>query len=400
MKEIQCPKCKELFRLEDSGYADIMKQIKDDEFKSEIEKNKEIALKDKQAAIELEKQKNKNNLSDLIRERDHLKNKLENMDTQKQLDIQTAKIENDKTHNEELERYKKTISDLESDLKIANSDHDATKKVYDQRIEDLDQRLIAARDFKIKQNIKILGEDLEQHCEIEFNKIRSLFPNSVFKKDNDIKSGSKGDYIFREKDNENNELVSIMFDMKNESISSDSKNKKKNEEFLKKLDKDRNEKGCEYAILVSMLELDNDLYNIGIVDKSHLYQKMYVVRPQFFIPIITIIRNESLKSLKYKSEINLMKLQNLDISEFENSLNSFKQSFSINKDRFNNKFEVAIRNIDKAIIDLEKTKEALLGADKNLRIADTKLQAINIKKLTKNSPTVAKQFEELDKSKN
>ncbi len=396
MKEIQCPKCKELFRLEDSGYADIVKQVKDVEFNSEVEKNKEIALKDKQVAIELEKQKNKNNLSEMIRERDNLKNKLENMNTKQQLDIQTSKIQQEKLHNEELEKYKKTISALTSDLKISNSDNELTKKVYDQRIEDLDQRLIAARDFKIKQNIKMLGEDLEQHCEIEFNKIRLLFPNSVFEKDNDVKSGSKGDYIFREKDNENNELVSIMFDMKNESISSDNKNKKKNDDFLKKLDKDRTEKGCEYAILVSMLEVDNDLYNIGIVDKSHLYHKMYVIRPQFFIPIITIIRNESFKSLKYKSEINLMKLQNLDISDFEKNLNSFKESFSINKDRFNNKFEVAIRNIDKAISDLEKTKEALLGADKNLRIADTKLKDISIKKLTKNNPTMAKKFEALE----
>tara|TARA_E500000331_G_C17207880_1_gene692218 strand:+ start:320 stop:1516 length:1197 start_codon:yes stop_codon:yes gene_type:complete len=398
MKEIQCPKCKELFRLEDSGYADIIKQIKDDEFNLELDKNKEIVIKEKKAAIELEKQKSKNSLNDIIRERDNLLNKVKNIDTKHKLEIQTKLIEKDKLHNGVLDKYKEDISELESDLKISKSDNEITIKTYRKQIEDLDGRLEAARDFKVKQNIKLLGEDLEQHCENEFNKIRSLFPNSVFEKDNDISSGSKGDYVFREKDNENNELVSIMFDMKNESIASDNKNKKKNEDFLKKLDKDRNEKNCEYAILVSMLELENDLYNNGIVDKSYLYPKMYVIRPQFFIPIITIIRNESFKSLEYKSEINLMKLQSLDISNFESNLFNFQKTFTLNKDRFHKKFDDAIKGIDKAISDLEKTKEALMGADKNLRIADKKLQDLSIKKLTKDNPTMISKFEELKNS--
>lgn len=398
MKEIQCPKCKELFRLEDSGYADIIKQIKDDEFNLELDKNKEIVIKEKKAAIELEKQKSKNSLNDIIRERDNLLNKVKNIDTQHKLEIQTKLIEKDKLYNGVLDKYKNDISELESDLKISKSDNEITIKTYRKQIEDLDGRLEAARDFKVKQNIKLLGEDLEQHCENEFNKIRSLFPNSVFEKDNDISSGSKGDYVFREKDNENNELVSIMFDMKNESIVSENKNKKKNEDFLKKLDKDRNEKNCEYAILVSMLELENDLYNNGIVDKSYLYPKMYVIRPQFFIPIITIIRNESFKSLKYKSEINLMKLQSLDISNFESNLYTFQKTFTLNKDRFHKKFDDAIKGIDKAISDLEKTKEALMGADKNLRIADKKLQDLSIKKLTKDNPTMISKFEELKNS--
>ena len=398
MKEIQCPKCKELFRLEDSGYADIIKQIKDDEFNLELDKNKEIVIKEKKAAIELEKQKSKNSLNDIIRERDNLLNTIKNIDTKHKLEIQTKLIEKDKLHNGVLDKYKDDISELESDLKISKSDNEITIKTYRKQIEDLDGRLEAARDFKVKQNIKLLGEDLEQHCENEFNKIRSLFPNSVFEKDNDISSGSKGDYVFREKDNENNELVSIMFDMKNESIASDNKNKKKNEDFLKKLDKDRNEKNCEYAILVSMLELENDLYNNGIVDKSYLYPKMYVIRPQFFIPIITIIRNESFKSLKYKSEINLMKLQSLDISNFESNLFNFQKTFTLNKDRFHKKFDDAIKGIDKAISDLEKTKEALMGADKNLRIADKKLQDLSIKKLTKDNPTMISKFEELKNS--
>ena len=398
MKEIQCPKCKELFRLEDSGYADIIKQIKDDEFNLELDKNKEIVIKEKKAAIELEKQKSKNSLNDIIRERDNLLNKVKNIDTKHKLEIQTKLIEKDKLHNGVLDKYKDDISELESDLKISKSDNEITIKTYRKQIEDLDGRLEAARDFKVKQNIKLLGEDLEQHCENEFNKIRSLFPNSVFEKDNDISSGSKGDYVFREKDNENNELVSIMFDMKNESIASDNKNKKKNEDFLKKLDKDRNEKNCEYAILVSMLELENDLYNNGIVDKSYLYPKMYVIRPQFFIPIITIIRNESFKSLEYKSEINLMKLQSLDISNFESNLFNFQKTFTLNKDRFHKKFDDAIKGIDKAISDLEKTKEALMGADKNLRIADKKLQDLSIKKLTKDNPTMISKFEELKNS--
>ena len=395
MKEIQCPKCKELFKLEDSGYADIIKQIKDDKFNSEVEKNKNIAIKEKQAAIELEKEKNKNSYNDLIRERDNLKNKLENMETKKALEIQTKLSEKDKEYNDKLDKYKEEKKEIESELKISISEHEIISKNYKEQIEDLDGRLQAARDFKTKQNIKMLGEDLEQHCEIEFNKIRSLFPNSVFEKDNDIKSGSKGDYIYRENDNEGNELVSIMFDMKNESISSDIKNKKKNEDFLKKLDKDRISKNCEYAILVSMLELDNDLYNNGIVDKSHLYKKMYVIRPQFFMPIITVIRNESFKSLKYKSEINLMKSQNLDISEFESNLENFQKSFTLNKDRFHKKFDDAIKGIDKAINDLEKTKEALVGADKNLQIADNKLQDLSIKKLTKGNPTMIEKFESL-----
>jgi len=398
MKEIQCPKCKELFRLEDSGYADIIKQIKDDEFNLELDKNKEIVIKEKKAAIELEKQKSKNSLNDIIRERDNLLNKVKNIDTKHKLEIQTKLIEKDKLHNGVLDKYKDDISELESDLKISKSDNEITIKTYRKQIEDLDGRLEAARDFKVKQNIKLLGEDLEQHCENEFNKIRSLFPNSVFEKDNDISSGSKGDYVFREKDTENNELVSIMFDMKNESIASDNKNKKKNEDFLKKLDKDRNEKNCEYAILVSMLELENDLYNNGIVDKSYLYPKMYVIRPQFFIPIITIIRNESFKSLEYKSEINLMKLQSLDISNFESNLFNFQKTFTLNKDRFHKKFDDAIKGIDKAISDLEKTKEALMGADKNLRIADKKLQDLSIKKLTKDNPTMISKFEELKNS--
>ena len=398
MKEIQCPKCKELFRLEDSGYADIIKQIKDDEFNLELDKNKEIVIKEKKAAIELEKQKSKNSLNDIIRERDNLLNKVKNIDTQHKLEIQTKLIEKDKLYNGVLDKYKNDISELESDLKISKSDNEITIKTYRKQIEDLDGRLEAARDFKVKQNIKLLGEDLEQHCENEFNKIRSLFPNSVFEKDNDISSGSKGDYVFREKDNENNELVSIMFDMKNESIVSENKNKKKNEDFLKKLDKDRNEKNCEYAILVSMLELENDLYNNGIVDKSYLYPKMYVIRPQFFIPIITIIRNESFKSLEYKSEINLMKLQSLDISNFESNLFNFQKTFTLNKDRFHKKFDDAIKGIDKAISDLEKTKEALMGADKNLRIADKKLQDLSIKKLTKDNPTMISKFEELKNS--
>ncbi len=398
MKEIQCPKCKELFRLEDSGYADIIKQIKDNEFNLELDKSKEIAIKERKAAIELEKQKSKNSLNDIIRERDNLLNTIKNIDTKHKLEIQTKLIEKDKLHNGVLDKYKDDISELESNLKISKSDHEITIKTYRKQIEDLDGRLEAARDFKVKQNIKLLGEDLEQHCENEFNKIRSLFQNSVFEKDNDISSGSKGDYIFREKDNENNELVSIMFDMKNESIVSDNKNKKRNDDFLKKLDKDRKEKNCEYAILVSMLELENDLYNNGIVDKSYLYPKMYVIRPQFFIPIITIIRNESFKSLKYKSEINLMKMQSLDISNFESSLFNFQNSFTTNKDRFHKKFNDAIKGIDKAISDLEKTKEALMGADKNLRIADKKLQDLSIKKLTKDNPTMISKFEELKNS--
>ena len=398
MKEIQCPKCKELFRLEDSGYADIIKQIKDNEFNLELDKSKEIAIKERKAAIELEKQKSKNSLNDIIRERDNLLNTIKNIDTKHKLEIQTKLIEKDKLHNGVLDKYKDDISELESNLKISKSDHEITIKTYRKQIEDLDGRLEAARDFKVKQNIKLLGEDLEQHCENEFNKIRSLFQNSVFEKDNDISSGSKGDYIFREKDNENNELVSIMFDMKNESIVSDNKNKKRNDDFLKKLDKDRKEKNCEYAILVSMLELENDLYNNGIVDKSYLYPKMYVIRPQFFIPIITIIRNESFKSLKYKSEINLMKLQSLDISDFESNLFNFQNSFTLNKDRFHKKFDDAIKGIDKAISDLEKTKEALMGADKNLRIADKKLQDLSIKKLTKDNPTMISKFEELKNS--
>jgi hypothetical protein len=281
-----------------------------------------------------------------------------------------------------------------SELQKQLSESDLRKSLEDQ-IKDRDNQIERLKDLKLQLSTKMLGETLEQHCEVEFNRIRATaFPKAYFEKDNDAKSGSKGDYIFRDKDEAENEIVSIMFEMKNEG--DDTKTKKKNEDFLKELDKDRTEKGCEYAVLVSMLEPESELYNVGIVDVSHKYPKMYVVRPQFFIQIITLLRNAALNAMEYKAELALVRAQNVDVTNFEEKLDEFQTGFARNYDLATKKFQTAIDEIDKSIEHLQKTKDALLGTNNNLRLANDKAQDISIKKLTRGNPTMAQKFEELN----
>ena len=285
-------------------------------------------------------------------------------------------------------------SKMEYQLKERN-----LKEKYDTLLQTKDEQIAYYKDFKLKQSTKMIGESLEQHCEIEFNKLRATgFQNAYFEKDNDARTGSKGDYIYREFDENGTEIISIMFEMKNENDQTSSKHK--NEDFLKELDKDRNEKNCEYAVLVSMLEADNELYNTGIVDKSHRYEKMYVIRPQFFIPIITILRNAAIHSLQYKNELIEIRNQNIDITHFEESINDFKARFSKNYQAASTKFNKAIEEIDKTISHLQKTKEALLSSERQLQLANNKAEDLSIKRLTRNNPTMKKKFEELKKHDN
>jgi hypothetical protein len=292
----------------------------------------------------------------------------------------------------ERDELKNGLKQVELEKQLSEK---SLKEKYEIQIKDRDDAIERLKDLKAKLSTKMVGETLEQHCETEFNRIRSTaFPRAFFEKDNDASTGSKGDYIFRDSDEAGTEIVSIMFEMKNESDTTATK--KKNEDFLKELDKDRTEKGCEYAVLVSLLELDSELYNTGIVDMFHRYPKMYIVRPQFFIPIITLLRNAAMKSIEYKAELALVRAQNIDITNFENDLEKFKKAFGKNYDLASRKFQTAIDEIDKSIDHLKKTKDALLGTDRNLRLANDKAQDVTIKKLTKHNPTMATKFEELD----
>lgn len=288
--------------------------------------------------------------------------------------------------------------ELKSTLSSLKDKNDLEKKsIQEQHLFELRKQedlINYYKDLKAKQNVKLLGESLEQHCEIEFNKLRATaFKNAYFEKDNDARSGSKGDFIYRENDEHGNEIVSIMFEMKNEG--DETASKKKNENFLPELNKDRNEKKCEYAVLVTLLEAESDLYNSGIVDVSHLYEKMYVIRPQFFIPMITLLRNAALNSMKYKHEISLMKAQNIDITNFENDLDNFKNAFAKNYEAASKRFSDAIVSIDKSIDQLQKTKDALLSSERNLRLANDKATDLTVKKLTKNNPTMKEKFDNL-----
>jgi len=363
MHEIICPHCDIAFKIDEAGYADILKQIRNKEFDKEMHEKLAAAEKDKESALSLVEAENETKRLKLVADKDvviaELKSKIEKSELQKQLS--------------------------ESDL----------RKSLEDQIKDRDNQIERLKDLKLQLSTKMLGETLEQHCEVEFNRIRATaFPKAYFEKDNDAKSGSKGDYIFRDKDEAENEIVSIMFEMKNEG--DDTKTKKKNEDFLKELDKDRTEKGCEYAVLVSMLEPESELYNVGIVDVSHKYPKMYVVRPQFFIQIITLLRNAALNAMEYKAELALVRAQNVDVTNFEEKLDEFQTGFARNYDLATKKFQTAIDEIDKSIEHLQKTKDALLGTNNNLRLANDKAQDISIKKLTRGNPTMAQKFEELN----
>ena len=426
MKEIKCPNCGKTFNLDEAGYADILNQVRNEAFDNELNQRLIIAEQEKKSAVELAETKvasEKDKISamkdnEIERLKAELKSSSEIIqakiigefkDESNKKDIEIARLKEELKSadiskqlalKDALGIVEKQRDDLKRDLEAKETEKKlleaSLKEKYETQIKDRDDAIERLKDMKTKLSTKMVGETLEQHCEIEFSKIRSAaFPMAFFEKDNDSKTGSKGDYIFRESDNAGTEFISIMFEMKNEG--DETATKKKNEDFFKELDKDRNEKRCEYAILVSLLESNNELYNGGIVDVSHRYPKMYVIRPQFFIPMITLLRNAAQNSLKYKTELALMKAQTIDISDFEEELNKFKDAFGRNYDLASNKFKTAIDEIDKSIDHLQKTKEALLGTDRNLRLANDKAQDVTIKKLTRGNPTMAAKFEELKK---
>lgn len=423
MNEIKCPNCGTIFKIDETEYDSIVKQIRDKEFEKEISLREQEHTKDKESAIKLAEAHLKEELTKQLTERDleitNLKNELKTKEEQTQSKLeQEYKDELNKRELEiselknkiklqesksELEIQKaitekdKKISDLNSELVVRSKEFElkqnSIKDSYESKLKDKDEQIAYYKDFKAKQSTKMIGESLEQHCSIEFNRLRPLFKNAYFDKDNDARTGSKGDFIFRDYDDDGNEIVSIMFEMKNEADTTATKHK--NEDFFKELDKDRKEKKCEYAVLVSLLESDNDYYNDGIVDVSHLYEKMYVIRPQFFIPLITLIRNLANKSLEYRKELELIKNQNIDITHFEENINAFKEGFGRNYRLASERFAKAIEEIDKTIDHLQKTKEHLLKTDDNLRLANNKAEDLSIKKLAHNNPTVTKLFEDL-----
>ena len=392
MNEIICPHCDKAFKVDETGYADIMKQVRDKEFEQEIQERLERAQEAKDNAVKIAKQESANAFQTIKAEKDLEIEQLKSQLREKETSIKSTVMEAVNLVEKERDQLK---AKLESASLEKQNAENALRDKYKTQIRDRDDAIERLKDMKAKLSTKMVGESLEQHCEIEFNKLRSTaFPKAYFAKDNDASSGSKGDYVFKDFDESGTEIVSIMFEMKNENETTATKSK--NEDFLKELDKDRNEKGCEFAVLVSLLEQDNELYNTGIVDVFHRYPKMYVIRPQFFIPMITLLRNASMKSLDFKREITLIREQNLDITNFESELDKFKSAFGKNYDLASRKFETAIKEIDKSIDHLQKTKDALLSTDRNLRLANDKAQDVTIKKLTRNNPTMAAKFSELD----
>ena len=409
MQEIKCPKCGEVFQVDESGYSAIVKQVRDKEFSKEIQNREAQFESEKESAILLAKletekmfneklNKKENELNEVEVKKDkeiaELKNKLATFDKDKELEINklitklNTELSEKDSHIATL-KGEKALTEKECQLK-----EQSLQEQYEEKLRFKEEEIARYKDFKSKLSTKMVGESLEQHCEIEFNQLRATgFKNAYFEKDNDAKTGSKGDYIYRDKDAEGIEFISIMFEMKNEMDTTSTK--KKNEDFLKELDKDRREKNCEYAVLVSLLEPESELYNAGIVDMSHRYPKMYVIRPQFFIPIITLLRNAAANSLEYKHELEIIKAQNVDVSNFEAEMNDFKDKFSRNFRLASEKFQKAIEEIDKTIDHLQKTKEALLSSENNLRLANSKAEDLSIKRLTKNNPTMAAKFEEL-----
>lgn len=384
MNEIKCPKCGTAFKIDESGYAEIQRQIRNQEFRRDLDERTRSFENEKRTEVELAVSKVKNSLQNDLAEKDRAITRLQ---TEKELAVASAVSEIEK----ECSELKIRLAAEENAKKLVEA---SMKEKYESALSLKNEEIERLKDMKTRISTKMLGETLEQHCEIEFNKLRATgFKNAYFEKDNDIRSGSKGDYIFRENDDDGNEVVSIMFEMKNEADTTATK--RKNEDFLKELDKDRREKNCEYAVLVSLLEAESDLYNTGIVDMSHKYPKMYAVRPQFFIPIITLLRNAALNSLEYKKELALVKSQNVDITHFEENMNAFKDAFARNYDLASRKFKTAIEEIDKTIIHLQKTKDALLSSENNLRLANSKAEDLTIKRLTRNNPTMSQKFAEL-----
>ena len=413
MREIRCPKCGEVFQVDESGYAAIVKQVRDKEFEKEIREREAQFRQEKQAAEELARTKTEQKLSGQISSQEtrirELETRLQAEKDARDLEIQKATAEKERelaqriaAKDQELAerdaRIQKLRSQMDSEEKESQLKEQSLKEKYEEQLKMKDELVAYYKDFKARQSTKMVGESLEIHCETEFNKLRATgFQHAYFEKDNDARSGSKGDYIYRETDPEGVEFISIMFEMKNEM--DETATKKKNEDFLKELDKDRREKNCEYAVLVSLLEPDSELYNQGIVDMSHRYPKMYVIRPQFFIPIITILRNAATNALDYRRQLEVVKNQNIDISHFEEDMNDFKEKFARNFRIASERFQKAIDEIDKTIDHLQKTKEALLSSENNLRLANNKAEDLTIKRLTRKNPTMAAKFAELEERK-
>ena len=398
MNEIKCPKCGTSFKIDEAGFSDILKQVRDEEFKKELKERERMFAADKENAIKLAEANITNTLQkDLVKtgaELAEMKSKINNAELVKKLAVTEAvnKIEKERDEIAGALKNKDTEKQL---LETALKEKYTTElKTKDEIIKMKDEEIALRKDMKVKLSTKMVGETLEQHCETEFNKLRAVgFQSAYFEKDNDAKTGSKGDYIYKETDEAGNEIISIMFEMKNEG--DETATKKKNEDFLKELDKDRVEKNCEYAVLVTLLEAENELYNTGIVDVSHKHPKMYVVRPQFFIPIITLLRNAAMNSLKYKAELALVRSQNVDVTNFENQLNDFRDAFGRNYRLASEKFKSAIEGIDKSIAQLEKTKKDLISSETNLRLANDKAEDLTVKKLVRGNPTMTAKFSEL-----
>ena len=384
MNQIKCPKCGEIFKIDESDYLTIVNQIRDQEFKKQVEE--QVRLKEEKS--EADKR------AALAEQKAEIEKSFQAEKERKEKEIQQLKSDAAAKNRELQFAVEKQKTELELKEKDFKLEKERLSQSYEVRLALKDEEIQRYKDFKAQKSVKLLGEDLEQHCEIEFNKMRAVgFQNAYFEKDNEVSDGSKGDFIFRERDADGTEILSIMFEMKNEA--DNSQNRKKNEDFLLKLDKDRKKKNCEYAVLVSMLEADNEYYNSGIVDMSHKYPKMYVVRPQFFIPIITILRNAALRSLEDRRELALARSQNIDITNFENEMNDFKKKFSENYRIASDHFQTAIKEIDETIKHLEKVKKALTGSDRQLRLVNDKAEDLSIKKLTKNSPSLRAKFEEI-----
>lgn len=409
MHEIKCPKCGEIFQVDETGYQHILQQVRDKEFEKKLNKElerreKELESKHEQQLRLLRSENEKQTVEEIrnkdkqISERDQkiqeLQLKLDATGSEKELAVSNAVKKQEKelsAKNEEITRLKGEIKNKETESRLST---ESLQKTYEEKLRNKDDEIARIKEYKAKQSTKMVGESLEQYCSDEFNKIRMYaFPNAYFEKDNDAKKGSKGDFIYREKNEDGLELLSIMFEMKNEVEGTATKHK--NEDFFKKLDKDRKEKNCEYAVLVSTLESDSEWYNTGIVDVSYKYEKMYVVRPQNFIAIIGILRNAAKNSLQYRQELQLVQNQQLDVQNFEKNMKDFKDAFNRNYRLASDKFTDAINEIDKSISHLQKIKEALQGSERNLRLADDKLQDLSIKKLTKNAPSVRAMFDEV-----
>ncbi|MHA8050781.1 DUF2130 domain-containing protein [Aquirufa sp. ROCK-SH2] len=419
MQEIICPHCKKAFKIDESGFADIVKQIRDHQFEEEIQNRLQIAEREKESAVQLVEANLRNKLQEYVAKKEQeiaqmkansesaliqklaekdikiaeMQSSIQNAEMQKSLSVQEALQQ----IKEERDQLKISLAQKESEAQVAlislREKYNSDLKLKDELIKSKEEEIKLHKDFKLKLSTKMLGETLEQHCKIQFDMVHNLaFPRATFEKDNDAKSGTKGDFVYREVDENGDEILSIMFEMKNEG--DETATKKKNEDFFEKLDKDRKEKKCEYAILVSLLERENDYYETGIVDVSHKYPNMFVVRPQFFIQIISILRKSGLDSLKYKAELSMMKRQNIDITNFEENIRKFKDDFGYNYNQASKKFHSAIDSIDKSIANLQKVKEELLSSDKNLRIANEKAEKLTIKRLTHGNPTMKAKFDE------